>query len=89
MAQFHTFLAWVTGVASMESAAGRLGMDRRTFVRRTDWCWRVRPRIESDGMVHRFVEADGTYVPYGWCLLVAIGEGGTPIGWQWCDAENR
>lgn len=89
MAQFRAFLAWVTGVASMESAAGMLGVGRRTFMRRTDWCWRVRPRIEPDGVVHRFVEVDGTYVPYGWCLLVAIGEDGAPIGWQWCDAENR
>ncbi|WP_420795467.1 IS1249 family transposase [Bifidobacterium tsurumiense] len=65
------------------------GWSARTFARGIDWCWRIRPRIESDGVAHRFVLADGTYVPHGWCLLVAVGEEGRPVAWQWCDRENR
>lgn len=41
-----------------------------------------------DGVVHHYIEADGAYVPYGWCLLVATGEDGRPLAWQWCDREN-
>lgn len=43
----------------------------RNFRKRVDWCWRLEPRIEPDGVVHRVVMADGTYVN-GWCLLTAI-----------------
>ncbi|MEF2736861.1 MAG: transposase, partial [Bifidobacterium choerinum] len=89
MAQFRAFLRWVTGTVSMREAAEAIGVSRRTFPRAIDWCWNVRPRIGADGVVHRFVEVDGTYVPHGWCMLVAIGEDGRPIGWQWCHRENR
>lgn len=89
MAQFRAFLRWVTGTVSMRAAAEAIGVNRRTFLRAVDWCWNVRPRIGDDGVVHRFVEVDGTYVPHGWCMLVAIGDDGATIGWQWCHRENR
>lgn len=44
--------------------------------------------MDDDGVAHRFVEVDGTYVPYGWCMLVAVDEDGSPISWQWCHQEN-
>ncbi|WP_204367542.1 IS1 family transposase, partial [Bifidobacterium tsurumiense] len=71
LAWFRAFLDWLLGGVSMGRAAAGLGMSARTFARGIDWCWRIRPRIESDGVAHRFVLADGTYVPHGWCLLVA------------------
>lgn len=88
MAQFHAFLRWVTGMASMQAAAASIGVSRRTFLRAIDWCWNVRPCLGDDGVAYRFVEVDGTYVPYGWCMLVAVDEDGSPIGWQWCHKEN-
>lgn len=89
MAQFRAFLRWVTGTVSMQAAAQSIGVSRRTFLRAIDWCWNVRPRIVNDGVIHRFVEVDGTYVPHGWCMLVAIDEVGATIGWQWCHQENK
>lgn len=88
IAQFHAFLRWVTGTASMQAAAASIGVSTPTFLRAIDWCWKVRPRLGDGGVAHRFVEVDGTYVPYGWCMLVAVGEDGSPIGWQWCHKEN-
>lgn len=88
MAEFRAFLAWVTGTRPMEEAASSIGAVRRTFARRVAWCWNVSPRIMPDGVAHHYVEADGTYVPYGWCLLVATGQDGRPLAWQWCDREN-
>ena len=41
MAQFHAFLRWVTGTASMQAAAASIGVSRRTFLRAIDWCWNV------------------------------------------------
>ena len=46
------------------------------------------PRIEPDGVVHRVVMADGTYVN-GWCLLTAVdGKDGEVLAWQWCSGES-
>ena len=89
MAEFRAFLAWLTGKESMSVAAARLGVTRQTFANRVSWCWNVAPRIPPDGVAHRYIEVDGTYVPYGWCLLVATGQDGTPIAWQWADRESR
>lgn len=88
VAEFRAFLAWVTGTGTMREAASSLGVTRQAFSARVAWCWNVRPSIMPDGVVHHYVEADGTYVPYGWCLLVATGEDGRPLAWQWCDRES-
>lgn len=89
MVQFRSFLAWITGKMSVREAAAGLGVDASTFSRKVSWCWNVRPRIGPDGVVHRYVEVDGTYLPYGWCLLVATGQDGRPIAWQWCGRESK
>ena len=79
----------ITGKWSVRDAAAGLDIDASTFSRKVSWCWNVRPRIVPDGVVHRYVEADGTYLPYGWCLLVASDEDGRPIAWQWCGRESK
>lgn len=89
MAQFRAFLAWVIGKESMNEAAARLGVTRQTFAMSIAWCWNVVPHIAKDGVLHHCVQMDGTYLPYGWCLLVATGEDGKPIAWQWCDRESK
>lgn len=88
MAEFRAFLDWVTGTRTMRESAASIGISRQAFASRVAWCWNVRPSIAPDGVVHHYIEADGTYVPYGWCLLVATGEDGRPLAWQWCDKEN-
>ena len=89
-AEFHAFLAWATGRMTLAQAAAMLGVSPRTFIRRIQWCWQVRPEIPRPASPCQAVEADGTYVPYGWCLLVAIDAAdGTPVAFQWCDTENR
>ncbi|WP_163229679.1 IS1249 family transposase [Bifidobacterium aerophilum] len=89
MAEFRAFVAWLTGKQSMGEAAAGLGLKRKAFARRTAWCWRVEPALPSVPRAHRYVMTDGTYVPYGWCLLVLTGDDGRPIAWQWCSAETR
>ena len=82
--QLAEFLDWL-----LEAAPQRKRPESaRNFRKRVDWCWRLEPRIEPDGVVHRVVMADGTYVN-GWCLLTAIdGEDGEVLAWQWCAREN-
>ena len=89
-AEFQAFLAWATGRTTLAQAATMLGVSPRTFFRRIQWCWQVRPEIPRPASPCHAVEADGTYVPYGWCLLVAIDAAdGTPAAFQWCDTESR
>lgn len=40
------------------------------------------------GEIYNQVQIDGIYLPYGWCLLVALAQGKV-IAWQWCDKENK
>lgn len=48
----------------------------------------MKPRIPMTGEIYNQVQIDGTYLPYGWCLLVALAQGKV-IAWQWCDKENK
>ena len=89
MAESRAFLAWVTGKESMGEAAGRLGVTRQTFSARVAWCRNVEPGMPDDPRTHRYVMADGAYVPYGWRLLVLTGGDGRPIAWRWCDSESK
>ena len=83
-AQLDEFLDWL-----LEAAPQRKRPESaRNFRKRVDWCWRLEPCIEPDGVVHRVVMADGTYVN-GWCLLTAVDGGdGEVLAWQWCDRES-
>nr|WP_169241762.1 IS1249 family transposase [Bifidobacterium sp. DSM 109959] len=90
MTEFRAFLTWITGKQSMSEAARSLGLSgSRQFSRRIAWCWNVEPTLPGDSRFHRYVMVDGTYVPYGWCLLVLTGEDGRPVRWQWCSTETR
>lgn len=88
MMEFRAFIAWVTGKESMSQAAARLDVTRQTFATRIAWCWNVEPRLPACGR-QRYVQVDGTYPPYGWCLLIATGDDGRPIAWQWCSTETK
>ena len=47
------------------------------------------PVLPPASRSHRYVMADGTYVPYGWCLLALTGDDGRPVAWQWCSTETK
>ena len=83
-AVLRSFLDWLLEASPQR----RLGCVARTFRRRSAWCWDLEPHVEPDGVVHRVVMADGTWVN-GWCLLAAIdGEDGEVLAWQWCARES-
>lgn len=35
----------------------------------------MKPRIPMTGEIYNQVQIDGTYLPSGWCLLVALAQG--------------
>lgn len=67
---------------------GSSSFTERTLRTRISWCWQVKPRIPMTGEIYNQVQIDGIYLPYGWCLLVALAQGKV-IAWQWCDKENK
>lgn len=61
----------------------------RSFRKNIAWCWRIPiPAPPLTGEVHEQVFIDGTYLAYGWCLLVARSNTGLVVAWQWCHSEN-
>lgn len=61
---------------------------RMSWNRQNYWCWRVDPVIEPTGQIYDYIQIDGTYLPYGWCLLTAVNSGKV-LAWQWCNQENK
>ncbi len=87
LSQFTQFLAWITGRDTQSHIDKTI--DARTFRKNTARCWNVPiPPPGLTGEVHDHVFLDGTYLAYGWCLLVAHASTGPVVGWQWCHSEN-
>ena len=83
-AELDQFVKWLTG----KNAIGDLQVSSSTWQRRTNWCWRVDPVIVPTGQIYDYIQIDGTYLPYGWCLLTAVNSGKV-LAWQWCNQENK
>lgn len=82
--ELDQFVKWLTG----KNAISDLQVSSSTWQRRTNWCWRVDPVIEPTGQIYDYIQIDGTYLPYGWCLLTAVNNGKV-LAWQWCNQENK
>lgn len=80
--ELGAFLAWLLGPAAQPGPSC-------TFRRRTAGCWRIHPRLETDGVVRHVLMADGTYLRHGRCLLTAIdGASGAVVAFRWCRHET-
>ncbi|MFC5369815.1 IS1249 family transposase [Arcanobacterium bovis] len=82
--QFRQFLAYVTDTAPRRVQGSSL----RTWDRDHAWCWHTRPAWQVTGEVYDQVFIDGTYIPYGWCILIASTTKGV-ITYQVCQRENK
>lgn len=83
-AELDQFVKWLTG----KNAISDLQVPSSTWQRRTNWCWRVDAVIVPTGQIYDYIQIDGTYLPYGWCLLTAVNNGKV-LAWQWCNQENK
>lgn len=82
--QFKEFLAYVTDTAPRRSHTTSLS----TWDRSHAWCWDTSPIWQVTGEVYDQVFIDGTYIPYGWCVLIASTAQGV-IAYQLCQRENK
>lgn len=87
LATFERFLAWISGKQTQRDFdATKTG---RTLRRRISWCWNIPvPPPPVTGEIHDQIFIDGTYLAYGWCLLIARADTGAVLGWQWCHSET-
>ncbi|RTE47637.1 IS1249 family transposase [Actinobaculum sp. 352] len=81
--QFREFLDYVTDTAPKRCLSGSI----RTWDRTHAWCWDTRPIWGTTGQVYDQVFIDGTYIGYGYCLLVASTIQGV-IAYQLCNRES-
>lgn len=87
LSQFAQFHQWITSHDSQSRMDGT--QTGRSFRQEIRWCWDVPvPPALVTGEIHDQVFIDGTYLAYGWCLLVARAANGTVVAWQWCRTEN-
>lgn len=82
--QFREFLAYVTDTAPRRSQTTSLSTGDRSHA----WCWDTRPIWQVTGEVYDQIFIDGTYIPYGWCVLIASTPEGV-IAYQLCHRENK
>jgi hypothetical protein len=83
-AELGTFTQYLLDGTSPEHLAG----SRRSFHRKTSWCWRIEvPPPTPTGQIHDVVIMDGTYFQ-DWCLLIAT-DGTHVLDWQWTDREKK
>ncbi len=81
--QYLEFLDYVTDTTPKR----KMNIPPRTWDRTHAWCWNTRPRWQVTGEVYDQIFIDGTYIPYGWCLLVAYTSKKV-IAYQLCEREN-
>lgn len=82
--QFREFLNYITDTAPKRQVSTSI----RTWDRTHAWCWSTRPIWQVTGEVYDQVFIDGTYIPYGWCVLIASTTEGV-IAYQLCHKENK
>lgn len=82
--QFREFLEFITDTAPKR----RLTTSIRTWDRHHAWCWNTHPIWQITGEVYDQVFIDGTYIGYGWCVLIASTNEGV-IAYQLCDKESK
>ena len=62
-------------------------MPRRTFYRKTNWCWSVIPKINSDGIQSEFIFVDAIYQSKNQCLLI-VRDDKSVLNYVWSESEN-
>lgn len=60
----------------------------RTWDRNNVWCWQTKPNWQVSGEVYDHIFIDGTYIPYGWCVLIASTPEGV-IAYQLCQRDSK
>ncbi len=86
LVDFTDFLTWIHSTSPQHQL--RPGLSPRSFQRHIAWCWQVpTPKPPITGIIYDCIYIDGTYLPHGWCLLLARTDREI-LNWQWCQREN-
>lgn len=82
--EYREFLAYITDTAPRRANTTTL----RSWDRAHAWCWHTRPKWEQTGEIYDQIFIDGTYLPHGWCVLIASTSAGV-VAYQLCAHETK
>jgi DNA-directed RNA polymerase subunit RPC12/RpoP len=77
--ELKLFAKWITDSTKV---IDKIEMSRRTFYRKTNWCWGVIPKIKSEDISSDFIFVDATYINKNLCLLIVRNDKHV-LGFRW------
>ena len=83
----NVLTALVNWLIDSTKVSHRITTSRSTFYRRTNWCWRVIPRLKSEGIPSRFIFIDATHLSGDTYLLIVRNERYV-LNYLWAESEN-
>jgi len=82
--ELKMFVKWLI---DSTKATDKIALPRRTFYRKTNWCWDVVPKIKSEAIASDFILIDATYINKNLCLLVVRNEKYV-LNFKWAESET-
>ena len=82
--ELKLFIKWLIDSTKISD---KVDISRRTFHRKTSWCWRVVPKIKSDEISSDFIFIDATYINRDLCLLIVRNEQFV-LNYRWAESES-
>ena len=82
--ELKSFVNWLIDSTKVNH---RINTSRSTFYRKTNWCWSVIPKINSDGIPSEFIFVDAIYLNKNDCLLIVRNDKYV-LNYRWAEKED-
>jgi len=82
--ELKAFVNWLIDSTKVDHKSKK---PRRTFYRKTNWCWSVIPKINSEEIPSEFIFVDAIYQSRNQCLLIAR-DAQSVLHYVWSESEN-
>ena len=82
--ELKSFVNWLIDSTKVNH---RINTSRSTFYRKTNWCWSLIPKINSDGIPSEFIFVDAIYLNKNECLLIVRNDKYV-LGYRWAEKED-
>jgi hypothetical protein len=82
--ELKLFVKWIT---DSTKAFDKIKLSRRTFHRRTRWCWNIVPQILPAANASKYIFVDATYINRNLCLLI-VRDDQCVLNFKWAKSEN-
>jgi len=82
--ELKSFVKWIT---DSTKAFDKAKLPRRTFYRRTNWCWNISPQIQPAAKASKFIFVDATCINRNLCALI-VRDDRHVLNFRWAESEN-